>query len=498
MTAAEELIARTRKLGMHLWVSEGALQFRAPRTAVTAELRSELLAHKASIIDALSGPRYERGAEVDAIDVPEALASPWRLDRAGVVAPCYTNNTNWACRLRFPVNLQLIERALYCMTRQHNALRARLEDNHSGFRLVFDCTPTLTIIDVSDRQAWEVEYTIVNTAQGIVWRPFARGECLFRPYLLKLPSSESVIGFVVHHFLVDGWSLGQIPGYWLQEYAGQLQAMAQPTATPDYLQCSDYLQGIENWTKTLNFRRRLEYWHETLRGVVSSGLPPDHALGLDEPSGHHAVPFNLDADRVSGLTQLASTAGVTLSDVLLAGVAIALQRSLGITDICLRQNLHGRDEPKLFEMVGATLNRVLLRVQVNPQSSLAEVAKQMHRVVLDASAKQVPVHYVDELLGEPGAIALVQTNFRVQERAAMAVPGSALDLPAIEPVHIWNPQDAFATPRFMPAHDINLSLVSGTVAGTVVYLQRMYEDRTIGRFIEAFHRALGQEISTGA
>ena len=86
MTTTEELIARTRKLGIHLWVSEGKLNFRAPRDAISAELKAELSAHKASLIDALSGPHFERAPEVRAIEVPEAHVLIWNQAMAGLVA----------------------------------------------------------------------------------------------------------------------------------------------------------------------------------------------------------------------------------------------------------------------------------------------------------------------------------------------------------------------------------------------------------------------------
>jgi len=491
LTITDELIRRTRNLGIHLWVADGMLNFRAPRAAISAELRSELLAHKASIIDALSGPLYQRGPEVGAIDIPEAFATAWNHFRAGAIGVGYANVTNLLCRFRCPIDLQALERSLHCLVRQHDALRCRLVENNPGLRLAFDCNPTLTMVDLSDCNSSEIEYAITKAAQKIVWPPFASGECLFRPFVLKLPSSQTAIGFVVQHFIVDSWSFGQIPAYWMAEYQKQLSQPPGDENPHVCLQYSDFLLGVTNWSKTLNFQRRLDYWKEVLRGVVPSRLPPDRAVDNDTTSLHRDEPVHIDADRVRQLAEMAASLGVTLSDVLLAGVALALHRELAITDICLRHVGHGRDAPALFDMIGFTLNKIILRVRLNPESQLRDVAQQVHRVAQEAHANQVPCYYVDKLLNETSTTAFVETNFQLMEDAGdHQARENAAVLPPVEPIPVWNPDRAFATPRVLQAHDINLRIANGAVSGQISYLEGVYDAETIRRFVHRFTQAL--------
>jgi len=490
VNTAEELIGRARGLGIHLWVSGGNLNFRAPPDTFPAELRNELQANKASIIDALSGPRYERTPHVSAVDVPDSYVSRWNRARTGIIGVGYTNVTNKTWRFRRPIDLDAMERALHRLTRQHNALRCRLADDGAALRLVFDCDPELTTVDLSRLDSSAVEGAIRSTAQEIAWQPFSPGACLFRPFALKLPSSGIAMGFVAHHFIVDGWSFGRIPVFWLGEYERQLQSRSSSAGIQDCLQYSDYLLGISRWSKSLNFQRRLEFWRENLRGVASSRLPPDYAVDPDTRSIQQSMPLHLDSDRVRGLTKLAASIGVTLSDVLTAGIVLALQRELKSSDISLRHYWHGRDEPRLFSMIGNTLNPVILRIRSNPADGLRDVARQVHRVAAEAISKQVPRHYADTILDESGDTALVQTNFRL--RMNVGDPGlkHAPGLSSIEPVHVWNPNLPFSTPRDLPAHDINLTSVNDTVSGEVAYLEDVYEDETMRRFILGFEQAL--------
>jgi hypothetical protein len=490
VTTAEELIGRARKLGIHLWVSDGMLNFKAPRAAISAELRTELQAHKASLIDALSGPSYHLAPEVGAVDVPEAYVSTWNQVRTGVIGTCYTNLTNLLCRYRFPLDLQALERGLHSLVRQHNALRCRLSDDEPGFRLVFDCSPELTTVDLSGCDLSALDSAIIKAAQDIAWAPFALGTCLFKPYVLKLPSSEVAVGFVVHHFIVDGWSFGRILLYWMMEYDKQFPQHPQEENSQGYLQYSEFLLGVANWSKTRNFQRRLDYWKETLRGVVPSRLPPDRALDYDARSPHGGQSFRIDAERVKRLIELAASLGVTLSDVLLAGVVIALQRELKISDICLRHLWHGRDQPKLFDMIGSTVTPIILRVHSSPASRLGDVAQQVHRVALEAIANHVPCYYVDKTLNETSTTAFVQTNFVLEDHAADVVRENETVLPSVEPIDVWNPHGWFATRSFLQAHDVNIVVVSGAICGNVVYLQNVYDAETIERFIDGFQRAL--------
>jgi len=490
VTTAEELIGHARKLGIHLWVSDGMLNFKAPRAAISPELRTELKARKASIIDALAGPSYQLAPEVGAIDVPEAYVSTWQQVQTGVIGICYTNLTNMLCRYRFPLDLQALERGLHSLARQHNALRCRFSDEEPGLRLVFDCTPKLTTVDLSGCDLPAVDGAIVKAAQDIVWAPFSLGACLFKPYVLKLPAGEIAVGFVVHHHIVDGWSFGRILLYWMMEYERQLLQHPEDENPRGYLQYSDYLLGVANWSKTRNFRLRLDYWKETLRGVVPSRLSPDRELDHDAKSFHGGQSFHINAERVKRLIELAASLGVTLSDVLLAGVVMALQRELKICDICLRHLWHGRDQPKLFDMIGHTLTPIILRVRPSPESRLRDVAQQVHRIAGEAIANHVPCYYVDKMLNETATTAFVQTNFALEDRAADLARESATVLPSIEPIDVWNPHGWFATPSFLQAHDVNLTAASGAVHGNIVYLKSVYDDETIKRFVHGFQRAL--------
>jgi hypothetical protein len=490
VTAAEDLIGRTRRLGIDLWVSDGTLNFRAPRDALSAELRTELLAHKTAIIESLSGPRYERVPAVVAVDVPEWLMPNWNQVRAGDISPSYTNITNTLRHFRCPVNLPAVENALHGLVRRHHALRCRLSEEESGLRLVFDCAPQLTTIDVSGYDWSDFYEPFIEAARDIVWRPFGLGECLFRPFVIKLPSSELAIGYVAHHFIVDAWSFQQIPRCWTMEYLRQVGQPAEITDARDHLQYSDFLLGLAEWSKTSNFKRRLDYWRETLRGVVACRLPPDRMLDDDARSFHQSLPVDIDAAHVKRLNALAASLEVTLSDVLLAGIAMALQRELKVPDICLRHIWHGRDESRLFEMIGHTLNPVMLRIRVSPESRLGDVAQQVHRVALEAIAQQVPCYYVDQMLNEAGPASFVQTNFQLREGAGAPTRKDAGFGSSSNPVSVWSPDRAYATPRHLQAHDINLFVAGESVRGRISYLERVYDDKTIERFIQGFHLAL--------
>ncbi len=490
MSSVEDLIGRTRKLGIDLWVSDGMLNFRAPRAALSTELRTELLAHKTSIIEALSEPRFEPAQDAVAIDIPEALVPAWKQSQAGDISLGYINNTNVLRHFKCPMDLPTLEQSLQEMARKHNALRCRFSNDAALPRLVFDCTPEFTTIDLT-ACSWSDFYApFIKAAQDIVWRPFVPGECLFRPFVFKLPSSELAVGFVVHHFVVDGWSFEKIPHMWAMEYMRQSGHHSGDANPRGVLQYSDFLLGLTSWSRTQNFQRRLDYWEKTLQGAVPSRLPPDRMLGSDERSFHKSRPIGIDAARVESLSELAASVGTTLSDVLLAGVALALHRELKTPDICLRHIWHGRDEPRLFDMIGHTLTPVILRIQLNPRSRLGDVAQQVHRVAYEAIANQLPGYYVDRILDAQGSNALVKTNFQIRQHPGGQKPVEVAALSASNGVPVWSPDRTFATPSHLQAHEINLHVMRGAVRGQISYLEGVYDDVTIERFIQGFYLAL--------
>lgn len=490
MTTAHELIERTRHLGIQLWVADGTLRFRAPRAVLSQELRTAIQANKESIIDALSGPRYVPVPDVGSIDVPVAYSSTWEQIRAGSFGLSYTNATNIMCRFRYSMDLETLERSLRSLAQRHNALRCRISDDSDGLRLIFDRTPEFVVADLSACAPSHIDAAMVQAAQDVAWRPFGPGECLFRAFALKLPGGEIAAGFVIHHFLVDGWSFSQLLGYWMSEYARHSQALPDDGAAARPLQCSDFMLGLARWSKTLNFTQRLEYWNETLRGAVATRLSPDRAVDLDAKTFHRCLPFKIDAARVKRLRSLATSLQVTLCDVLLAGIALALRGQLDSLDICIRHLWHGRDDSALFEMVGSTVNPIVLRLRLNPGCRLPDVARQVHRVGLEAFANQVPYYYVEKILHEAGATHFVQTNFPLLE-GGDTEPEVMNDLPWLDARPVPAPHRPLATTRTLQAHDINLSVDNGALWCNVVYLEGVYDDATVLRFIGELDAALG-------
>jgi hypothetical protein len=118
-------------------------------------------------------------------------------------------------------------------------------------------------------------------------------------------------------------------------------------------------------------------------------------------------------------------------------------------------------------------------------------------VALEATANQVPCYYVEKILSETSATALVQTNFRLSESAEDPARESAPAPPAVEPIDVWTPHGWFATPSFLQAHDVNISVANGSVHGHIAYLESVYDDETIKRFIHGFEQTLEHRDSPG-
>lgn len=87
---ANDLLVKLWALGIKLTTSEGQLNLRVPKGAMTAELHAELKTHKESIIKLLARPIYQRGVPCEHCGENRWRYEPLAYDQGGHVCKnCY-------------------------------------------------------------------------------------------------------------------------------------------------------------------------------------------------------------------------------------------------------------------------------------------------------------------------------------------------------------------------------------------------------------------------
>ncbi|HVR96471.1 MAG TPA: condensation domain-containing protein, partial [Thermoanaerobaculia bacterium] len=258
----------------------------------------------------------------------------WFLDRLSPGSPAY--NLSSAVRLRGPLRVEALRRALNEIVRRHEVLRARFEE--AGGQPVQVIAPALEIelplVDLGE--AAEIGALALEEAR----RPFdlARGPLLRALLVRRSPRSrrwtaEHVLLFTLHHTVSDGWSMGVLA----REVAALYEAFAAglPSPLPELpLQFPDYAVWQRQWLQGEVREQQLEYWRDQL-----AGAPAVLELPTDRPrppiqSFRGAVELaQLPSTLADRLRALSRQSGTTLFMTLLAAFQVLLARYSGQEDI---------------------------------------------------------------------------------------------------------------------------------------------------------------------
>ncbi|AXX31933.1 Non-ribosomal peptide synthetase [Actinosynnema pretiosum subsp. pretiosum] len=307
-------------------------------------------------------------------------------------------NTPAAYRIRGPLDVSALERALGWVVDRHDVLRTRYETeggeprgrtvDRGGFRLA-----------VTDAGSEARATALIREDIG---QPFdlQRGP-LFRATLHRLAADDHILAVVVHHSVFDGTSFG----IWAAEVSaayGAYRDGRMPTAAP-VTQYAEYARQQRPEVTDALADRHLGYWRSAL-----AGAPPVLELPVDrerppKPS-HRAgfVDFAFSDTAAVGLRELAADSGASLFMVTLAAYEVLVGRYTASRDIVVGIPVDARPTADLEQTIGFFVNSLPVRVDIGGDPTFAGLVARTRWAVLDSlSHRDVPFERIVEELAPP-------------------------------------------------------------------------------------------------
>ena len=352
-------------------------------------------------------------------------------------------NLPFAYRLQGPLNLRALERSLAEIMRRHDSLR-------TGFAWVDERPLALSVA------ASKVDFTLaVEDLAGEVpagnqraralllkqaglkaeqqaWTPFDLARApLWRTVLFRLGPDDHVLLLILHHIIVDGWSIGLIFDEVSKLYSAIAAGKKAHLPQPD-LRFADFARWQRSWCTSDAATRQLAYWREHLRGA-SPLFPRATDLrhsGLNSRVAHE--PLHLPQDLVVRLGQWARSQGGTLFMALLTGFKAMLLVRTGRTDICVATAMANRTQQSTEHLIGPLENTTLIRTELHLELSFREALGCVRERVLAAHANQdLPFSILANRLAQEGGLdptSLIQAFFVMQNttRRSLKLPDVAV------------------------------------------------------------------------
>ncbi|MBO9730359.1 MAG: amino acid adenylation domain-containing protein [Chitinophaga sp.] len=229
-----------------------------------------------------------------------------------------------------------------------------------------------------------------------------------KPFDLRIPSQLRVnviqtgkasyrIVFVIHHILVDGWSLALL----CEELSALYNQLAQGNDSIDAgraaFQYNDYVVWQQDLEQSYIFSQHKKYWlHELEELPEPVPLFPVKLSGATILSGKISTQrYCLDATEVAQLKTLAQKHHTSPFTVIITLINIIAHRYSRETDITIGFEVAGRILEEMEDIIGYMLNTLCLRVEVEGTTSFSDQLEIVKSKVFSAMEHQLyPVEYL--------------------------------------------------------------------------------------------------------
>ena len=326
---------------------------------------------------------------------------------------------------------------------------------------------------------------------------------VMRVSLFTRSAQEHILLLVIHHIVVDFWSLAVI----LNELGVLYPAekAGRPAALPPLdLQYTDFVRWQTEMLASPVGERLWDYWKKQLAGPLPVlNLPTDRPRPPIQMFRGAQHDFTLNDELARRLRALAKAEGATLYMVLLAAFELMLYYHSGQEDILVASPMVGRSRAEFEGLVGFFANPVVLRANLSGNPTFRAFLGQVRQTVLAALEHQdYPTLRLVQRLRPPRDLSrspLCQTMFvldkphRVAEQAAPAFArgetGLRMDLGGFV-------MESIPLERRAATLDLVMLIIetTGSLSASIRFNTDLFDAATIARMAGHFHALLESVI----
>ncbi|WP_188433955.1 condensation domain-containing protein, partial [Kroppenstedtia guangzhouensis] len=302
-----------------------------------------------------------------------------------------------------------MEQALRKLVQRHEILRTSfyMEETDRPIQVVWrQVELPIEEIDLRDQDETEQSLTISAHLEEDRKRPFnMKKGPLWRMKVFYLGREQVVLGWIVHHALMDGWSVASFMTELIDVYfhlaKGEVQLPELGSRYVDFVAEEQVLSGRESWAR---------YWKEELEGYKRLELP---TVG----KGSSTLIRELEASFLPAIKELARREQTTPKTVALSAYLVMMH--LMSYDSDLTVGLIENNRPQLEDgeqVLGCFLNTVPFRVRMDEVDSYRSLLRYVHAKHIELKQYgrypfQEIVRAIGERSGDENPVTDVLFNF---------------------------------------------------------------------------------------
>ncbi|MFE1441842.1 condensation domain-containing protein [Streptomyces sp. NPDC058739] len=410
----------------------------------------------------------------------------WVLHQLDPRSPAYT--MTWALRLAGRLDPEAVRWSWEQVVERHEILRTRYTQDGDAPTQIIDPSAFSgpRTVDISRLPSALREDRARQIAEWEALRPFdLTTEHPLRVTLVVLGPDLHVLVIHLHHIACDGPSYQRLAAEFGALYVARTEGRAPGLPSLD-LQYADYAVWENTARRDGTLRPQLAYWAETLGGLQELPLPLDRPRPAAPTGQGGSVDITIGAGTAAGVRALAAAHRASPFMVLLAAYQALLAGICGTDDVAVGVPVSARTAPELDELVGYTINTVVIRGEHHDGGTFAQLLDRVRERFLDAlDHRAVPFKWVvDEVnpVRDTSRNPLFRVCFDMNAAAqdAVRLPGLDIDL-----LRLTSPAPA----KF----DLNLHVEetgSGQWHGRLDFAAEVIEQETAQRWADCYTRLL--------
>ena len=319
----------------------------------------------------------------------------WQAYSAFDFSPIY--NLPFVIEFQQPVNEEILHQAFNDLIIRHIGLRTLFKTDKQQTRQY-----TVPVAELNQyKWFWPVSDSHgVTLSSEAAYKFDLTRELPLRIRLLTADNGNTVLSFLVHHMVIDEWSLNTIMTDLSHAYAARLQGQA-PVWTNTVPAIHEFARRQQQ--NGIN-RQHLDYWRSRLQGAKKGLTLNTDTITLPENTAPQVkwLEIRFDSAFHQHISAFAKLHHASIFSVFYTAIATILQKEGNLDEIVIGTSASGRTDPNYFDTVGYFTTMVAHRTRFTPQQSftalLADTSEQINESMDYAD---IPINYIQQALGIP-------------------------------------------------------------------------------------------------
>lgn len=399
-----DFLKKIRNQGIRIGLSKGELSIKVPRSGIDPELLVEIREKKQEIISFLKEREAKKFAEISPIkganDYPLSSAQHriWILSQTEQGKRAY--NIPGFYELHGSLDKNELQNTMQQLIERHESLRTVFCENENG-------EVRQHILSKEDI-GFQVGYKDLSTAnlsseqiknrineENLVQFDLVNGP-LLKLTIFKIDENKSVLSYVMHHIISDGWSMHVL----LKEFITLYSSIGHDfELEPLSIQYKDYTAWQIDQLSGEKLKEHRDYWTNQFSGKLPIlDFPKSNPRPRVKTYNGNRLSTTINSTVSNRLKELVKEEGATLYMGLMACVYSFLNRYTGQDDIIIGSPVAGRNQKNLENQIGFYVNTLALRLGFEEENSLREIVQNVKKVC--STAYEYQVYPFDSLVSE--------------------------------------------------------------------------------------------------